>query len=89
MQEAVRSAYHDRFDKPITTSPRLWWSPESVPNRTLANIPIPLVPLLPRLPTTGQPVEAPRNATTVPGATSCVVRKMTSWRCLASPWRSP
>ena len=69
MQEALRSAYHDRFGRPITTSPRLV-VPESVPNRTLANIPIPLVPLAPRLPTTGQPVEAARNATTVSGSRS-------------------
>ncbi len=69
MQEAVRSAYHDRFGKPITTSPRLV-VPESVPNRTLANIPIPLVPIAPRLPTTGQPVEAARNATTLSGSRS-------------------
>jgi serine/threonine-protein kinase len=69
MQEAVRGAYYDRFGKPITTSPRLV-VPESVPNRTLANIPIPLVPLAPRLPTTGQPVEAARNATTVSGSRS-------------------
>ena len=69
MQEALRSAYHDRHGRPITTSPRLV-VPESVPNRTLANIPIPLVPLAPRLPTTGQPVEAARNATTVSGSRS-------------------
>jgi serine/threonine-protein kinase len=69
MQEAVRGAYYDRFGKPITTSPRLV-VPESVPNRTLANIPIPLVPLAPRLPTTNQPVEAARNATTVSGTRS-------------------
>ena len=69
MQEAVRGAYHDRHGRPITTSPRLV-VPESVPNRTLANIPIPLVPLAPRLPTTGQPVEATRNATTVSGSRS-------------------
>jgi hypothetical protein len=69
MQEAVRHAYYDRFGKPITTSPRLV-VPESVPNRTLANIPIPLVPLAPRLPTTNQPVEAARNATTVSGTRS-------------------
>jgi serine/threonine-protein kinase len=69
MQEAVRGAYHDRHGRPITTSPRLV-VPESVPNRTLANIPIPLVPLAPRLPTTGQPVEASRNATTVSGSRS-------------------
>jgi serine/threonine-protein kinase len=69
MQEAARGAYYDRFGKPITTSPRLV-VPESVPNRTLANIPIALVPLAPRLPTTGQPVEAARNATTVSGSRS-------------------
>ena len=69
MQEALRSAFHDRFGKPITTSPRLV-VPESVPNRTLANLPSPLVPVAPRLPTTGQPVAAARNATTVPGRLS-------------------
>jgi serine/threonine-protein kinase len=69
MQEALRSAYHDRHGRPITTSPRLV-VPESVPNRTLANIPIPLVPLAPRLPTTNRPIEAARNATTVSGTRS-------------------
>ena len=62
MQEAVRHAYYDRFGKPITTSPRLV-VPESVPNRTLASEAIAAV--VPRLPTTGQPVERARNATTV------------------------
>jgi serine/threonine-protein kinase len=67
MQEAVRHAYYDRFGKPITTSPRLV-VPASVPNRTLADSPVAAV--LPRLPTTGQPVETARNATTVPGRPS-------------------
>ena len=66
MQEALRSAYHDRHGKPITTSPRLV-VPESVPNRTLGNLPIPLVP---RLPTTGQPVATSRSSTTVSGSPS-------------------
>ena len=65
MQEGVLSAYHDRFGKPITTSPRIV-VPESVPNRTLANSPVAAV--IPRLPTTGQPVEAARNATTASGS---------------------
>jgi serine/threonine protein kinase len=64
MQEALQGAYHDRFGKPITTSPRLV-VPESVPNRTLADSAV--APVLPRLPTTGQPVEAARSAPTVPG----------------------
>jgi serine/threonine protein kinase len=64
MQEALRSAYFNRFGKPITTAPHLV-VPESVPNRTLANIAIPLVLLSPRLPTTHEPVEAARGATTV------------------------
>jgi serine/threonine-protein kinase len=67
MQEALRSAYYDRFGRLITTSPRLL-VPESVPNRTLADSTVAVV--VPRLPTTGQPVEAARNATTVPGRPS-------------------
>jgi serine/threonine-protein kinase len=73
MQEGLRRAFHDRFGKPITTSPRLV-VPESVPNRTLAGSPI--VDVAPRLPTTGQPVETARMATTVPGARS--VRMVTA-----------
>ncbi len=69
MQEALRSAYHDRHGRPITTSPRLV-VPESVPNRTLADLPVALVPIAPRLPTTGQPVEAARSVTTVSGSRS-------------------
>ena len=64
MQEAVRHAYHDRFGKPITTSPRLA-VPESVPNRT-SNVPQPIVPVVPRPPTTDQAVARSRTATTVP-----------------------
>jgi len=69
MQEAVRHAYSERFGKPITTSPRLV-VPESVPNRTLANLPIPLDPVATRLPTTGQAVARSRDATTVPARLS-------------------
>ena len=69
MQEALREAYYDRFGTAINTAPRLV-VPESVPNRTLANIPIPLVPVAPRLPTTHEPVEAGRRFTTVPGGRS-------------------
>jgi serine/threonine-protein kinase len=68
MQEALRSAYYDRFGKLITTSPRLV-VPESVPDRTLADSPVAVI--VPRLPTTGQPVETARkNVTTVPGRPS-------------------
>jgi serine/threonine-protein kinase len=67
MQEGLRRAYHDRFGKPITTSPPLT-VPESVPNRTLASSVV--VDVVPRLPTTGQPVEASRTVSRVPGARS-------------------
>jgi serine/threonine-protein kinase len=67
MQEGVRHAFHDRYGAPITTAPRLD-VPETVPNRTLAGSQV--APLAPRLPTTGQPVEGPRNAATGPGRPS-------------------
>jgi hypothetical protein len=67
MQEGVRRAYHDRNGAPITTAPRLA-VPESVPNRTLPDSQV--AAFAPRLPTTGQPVETARNATTVPGGLS-------------------
>jgi serine/threonine-protein kinase len=63
MQEGVRHAFHDRYGAPITTAPRLD-VPQSVPNRTIAGSQV--VAVGPRLPTTGQPVEASRNATTGP-----------------------
>jgi serine/threonine-protein kinase len=54
MQDAVRQAYHERYQAPIGTAPRLT-VPESVPNRTLA----PESSAIARkLPTTGQPVMA-------------------------------
>ncbi len=37
MQEAVRSAYHDRFGEPISTAPRLV-VPDAVRNRTLPSV---------------------------------------------------
>jgi serine/threonine protein kinase len=64
MQEALRSAYNDRFGKPVTTSPHLV-VPPSVPNRTLADSTVTAVG--PRLPTTGEAVEAPHIATTASG----------------------
>jgi serine/threonine-protein kinase len=67
MQEGVRHAFHDRYGAPITTAPRLD-VPQSVPNRTLAGSQVDEV--VPRLPTTGQPVEAPGDATTGPGRPS-------------------
>jgi len=66
MQEGVRHAFHDRYGAPITTAPRLD-VPETVPNRTLAGSQV--AEVVPRLPTTGQPVEA-RNAATGPGRAS-------------------
>jgi serine/threonine-protein kinase len=67
MQDAGRTAYHDRFGRLITTSPRLV-VPASVPDRTLASNPAAAV--LPRLPTTGQPVASAHLATTVSGRPS-------------------
>lgn len=58
MQEAVRSAYHDRHGAPISTAPRLT-VPPSVLNRTLASATV--APVSPGLPTTNGAVEAPRR----------------------------
>jgi serine/threonine-protein kinase len=67
MQEGVRHAFHDRYGAPITTAPRLD-VPATVPNRTLAGSEVAAV--VPRLPTTGQPVEASRNASIGSGRAS-------------------
>jgi serine/threonine-protein kinase len=55
MQEAVRSAYHDRHDAPISTAPRLNVPPEVV-NRTLSSATA--VPALSGAPTTNGAVAA-------------------------------
>jgi hypothetical protein len=52
MQDAVRDAYHERYQAPIGTAPRLT-VPPNVPNRTL---PTAAGAMAARLPTTGQPV---------------------------------
>jgi eukaryotic-like serine/threonine-protein kinase len=63
MQEALRRAYVDRYGAQISTAPKLT-VPDNVPNKTL---PTAEGALLPRLPTTGQPVASSRVATTVGG----------------------
>jgi serine/threonine-protein kinase len=60
MQGAVRQAYHDRYQAPIDTAPRLT-VPETVPNRTL---PSAEGAVAPRLPTTGQPLASSRGGLT-------------------------
>jgi eukaryotic-like serine/threonine-protein kinase len=58
MQEAVRSAFHDRHGTPIQTAPRLT-VPATVPDRTLAgSTDAPVDAIGERLPTTNGPVQS-------------------------------
>jgi serine/threonine-protein kinase len=57
MQEAARSAYHDRHGAPISTAPRLT-VPPTIVNRTLASAAV--GPVSPGTPTTNGPVAASR-----------------------------
>ncbi len=65
MQEAVRAAYHDRHGASIATAAKLT-VPPTVKNRTLPVTA--LEPVVPRAPTTGQPVATSRPGVSRPGA---------------------
>jgi len=65
MQEAVRSAYHDRYGTPLSTAPRLT-VPPTVVNRTLASATV--APVSPATPTTNGAVAVTRVGASLPRA---------------------